>query len=69
MKNLQYLQTLKTLWIHDTSVTDKGIAAVATLRHLEVLELPNTHVSRTAYEQLKRSLPNTEIIYYPLIDL
>jgi hypothetical protein len=53
---------LKKLWLHNTAVTDKGIAFLANLKSLEQLEIYDTLVSDEGVRQLQAALPQCRIV-------
>lgn len=55
--------TIDTLILDDTLITDAGLAKLSRLKRLEFLYLQNTITSRAAVDQLRRELPNCVVFW------
>ena len=53
---------INELYLSRTSIGDESLAQFEAMRHLRVLDLSHTKVSRDGIQRLKDSLPQTEII-------
>ncbi len=58
---LKNLKKLKWLRLHNTGVTD--LRPLKNLKKLDMLNLKDTQVKKKDIEELKKALPNCEIIY------
>lgn len=58
LKKLSRLGRLKILWLTGTQITNRGLSALTSLRNLELLDVQSTDVTPTAYDQLRRRLPD-----------
>jgi beta-lactamase regulating signal transducer with metallopeptidase domain len=62
MKDLADVKNLETLGLGHTRITDRGLMHLADLKHLRKLYLDNTQVTDEGVGQLKRALPNLDIV-------
>jgi hypothetical protein len=67
LANLQGLTQLRTLYLGDTRVTDAGLAHLRGLKSLRTLGLHNTAVSEQAAEELRKQIPDLDVLRGPLI--
>jgi len=61
---LTELTNLRKLYIHDTQITDAGLADLRGLPKLEVLSLPagdNSRVTQAGRDEIQKALPNCKI--------
>ena len=63
IQHLAPLSQLKTLSLSNTSISDQGIQHLAPLSQLTDLYLQNTSISDQAKDDLKKSLPNTNLYF------
>lgn len=61
--HVKELKGLKTLGLLGTQVTDAGLVHLKELKGLRELDLWNTEVTDAGAERLRKSLPNTTILY------
>ena len=57
------LRRLKWLLLTGTKVSDPGMEHLKVLTELKALNLGNTHVTKEGIEELRKALPNCEIIW------
>lgn len=62
LKNLKSLQNLAYLNLYGTSISDAGLVELTSLKNLRTLYLWQTKVSPAGLEQLKKAMPQLEII-------
>ena len=63
LSRLKPLVRLKSLWLHDTRVSDAAIPALARLDGLENLYVYRTNLTIDGVRDLKRKLPACKIYY------
>ena len=63
MPRLKPLVRLKSLWLHDTRVSDAAIPALAQMDGLENLYVYRTNMTIDGVRELKRKLPSCKIFY------
>ena len=64
LEQVGYLQSLITLNIHATPITDKGLAHLKGLKSLVWLELYGTYVTDQGVESLQNALPHVDIRHH-----
>jgi hypothetical protein len=62
LASLQGMSNLRDLTLSGPHITDRGLVHLVSLRNLRHLYLSGTGVSKAGLEELKRSLPKTQII-------
>ncbi|TAE31665.1 MAG: ribonuclease inhibitor [Cytophagales bacterium] len=62
LKNLKGLQNLAYLNLYGTAISDAGLVELAGLKNLRTLYLWQTKVSPAGVEQLKKAMPQLEIV-------
>jgi hypothetical protein len=60
---VESLSTLKELDLSGTKISDEGLARLGRLDRLEQLDLRDTRTTETGVSQLKKLLPNCEILH------
>lgn len=63
LPSLAKIESLEFLHLGKTSVSDAGVSSLAQLKGLKTLILENTQVSAAKIEELKKTLPETDIKY------
>jgi hypothetical protein len=53
---------LETLWLHETDITDAGLASLYGMQGLQQLELMRTAVTDAGVADLQSHLPNLRIL-------
>ncbi len=61
--HLKGLTNLKVLWLEDTKITDAGLVHLKGLTNLKRLYLWNTKVTDAGVQELKKALPDCEIMH------
>ena len=62
LKEIAKLQELTGLWLNGTDITDAGLMDAAKLQKLISLGLENTQITDGGVAELKKALPNCNII-------
>ncbi|HEX5442302.1 MAG TPA: leucine-rich repeat domain-containing protein [Pirellulales bacterium] len=53
---------LEELSLRDTGVSDVAVPAIATMKHLQKLDLRRSEVTEAGAERLRRALPNCKVM-------
>ena len=62
MAGLSRVETLRSLGLHATQVTDLGLTYLKGLRFLEALDVSNTQVTPAGVAELQKTLPDCVIV-------
>ncbi len=62
MRRLKEFEKLDTIFLGGTQITDAGFLKLKAMGQLTRIYIPNTGITEKAIQELKRSLPNCEII-------
>jgi hypothetical protein len=62
MVHLEDHVRLETLWLHDTNISDAGLAHLHSLKSLQQLELMKTRVTAAGVAELQRHLPDLRVL-------
>ena len=65
VKHLKGLTKLERLRLSDTEITDAGVEHLKGLTRLKYLDLESTHVTNEGINELRKALPNCEILWEP----
>ena len=63
MPHLHRLKELKSLLLHETSISDKALLHLRNVRHLTTLNLQYTQVTKEAIRGFAQSNPQTSIVF------
>jgi hypothetical protein len=63
LETIAKIQSLKELYIRDNQFSDDGIMRLRSLPNLKKLELRSKRISEVTLVELRRALPNTEILF------